>query len=65
MLVVGVVSLPGTFTGQLLSGVYPLTAALYQMLILFIQLFATLITTVLVSQGISRQVFNSAEQLKI
>ncbi|MFB2881739.1 ABC transporter permease [Floridanema aerugineum] len=65
MLVVGVVTLPGTFTGQLLSGVYPLDAALYQMLILFIQLFATLITTFLVTQGISRQVFNWAEQLKI
>jgi len=65
MLVVGVVTLPGTFTGQILSGVYPLTAALYQMLILFMQTFATLITTVLVTQGVSRLVFNEAEQLKI
>lgn len=65
MMVVGVVTLPGTLTGQLLSGVSPLTAAFYQMLILFMQAFASLITTVLVTKGICRQAFNSAEQLKI
>ena len=65
MMVVGVVTLPGTLTGQLLSGVSPFTAAFYQMLILFMQAFATLITTVLVTKGICRQAFNSAQQLNI
>ena len=65
MLVVGIVTLPGTLTGQLLSGVSPFAASFYQILILFMQAFATLTTTVLVTRGMCRQVFNSAEQLKI
>lgn len=65
MMVVGVVTLPGTFTGQILGGASPFVAALYQMLILFMQALATLITTVLVTQGICQQVFNSDAQLKI
>lgn len=65
MLVVGLVTLPGTLTGQLLSGERPLNAALYQMLILFMQAFATLFSTILVTRGICRQVFNEAEQLKV
>jgi putative ABC transport system permease protein len=62
MLVVGVVTLPGIITGQMLSGVDPFNAALYQMLIMFLLAFATLVTTILVTQGIYRQFFNSAAQ---
>lgn len=65
MLVVGIVTLPGTLTGQLLSGVSPFAASFYQILILFMQALATLATTILVTRGMCRQVFNSAEQLKI
>lgn len=65
MMVVGVVTLPGIITGQLLSGVEPLTAALYQMLIMFMLAFVTLVTTVLVTYGIYRQFFNSASQLTL
>lgn len=64
MMVVGVVTLPGVFTGQMLAGVSPLNAALYQILIMFILAIATLITTILVIQGTSRQFFNAAGQLK-
>ncbi|HEY9640595.1 MAG TPA: iron export ABC transporter permease subunit FetB [Coleofasciculaceae cyanobacterium] len=63
MMVVGIVTLPGAFTGQVLGGVNPLNAALYQMLIMFILAIATLITTVLVIQGIDRQFFNTNAQL--
>jgi putative ABC transport system permease protein len=62
MMVVGVVTLPGIITGQLLSGIDPFDAALYQMLIMFILAIATLITTLLVTQGIYRQFFNQAAQ---
>ncbi len=62
MLVVGIVTLPGIITGQLLSGVSPLDAALYQMLIMFMLAFVTLVTTTLVIQGIYRQFFNLASQ---
>jgi putative ABC transport system permease protein len=65
MMVVGVVTLPGIITGQLLSGIDPLTAALYQMLIMFMLAFVTLVTTVLVTYGIYRQFFNSASQLTL
>ncbi|MFM7424205.1 MAG: ABC transporter permease [Elainella sp.] len=64
MMVVGVVTLPGIITGQILSGIDPLNAALYQMLIMFILAFTTLLTTVLLINGIDRQFFTAAAQLK-
>lgn len=63
MMVVGIVVLPGIITGQLLSGVNPLDAASYQILIMFMLAFANLITALLVTQGLCRQSFNSAAQL--
>jgi putative ABC transport system permease protein len=65
MTVVGVVTLPGAFTGQVLGGISPLNAALYQMLIMFILAIATLLTTILVIQGIDRQFFNANAQLTL
>lgn len=62
MMVVGVVTLPGIITGQILSGVDPLEAAVYQMLIMFILAIATLSTTILLIQGLYRQFFNQAAQ---
>lgn len=62
MMVVGVVTLPGIITGQILSGVNPLDAAVYQILIMFILAIATLGTTLLLIQGIYRQFFNQAAQ---
>jgi putative ABC transport system permease protein len=64
MMVVGIVSLPGTFTGQVLSGIDPLNAASYQILILFMAIFANLLTTFLVTEGVYRQCFNQNAQLK-
>jgi len=65
MMVVGIVKLPGIITGQLLSGIDPLNAAIYQMLIMFMLAFSTLLTGVLVTRGISRQCFNAAAQLTL
>jgi putative ABC transport system permease protein len=65
MMVVGVVTLPGIITGQLLGGVNPFEASLYQMLIMFMLAFATLVTTVLVTHGLCRQFFNPAAQLTL
>jgi putative ABC transport system permease protein len=64
MMVVGVVTLPGTITGQMLSGVSPSDAAAYQMLIMFMLAFTCLIATVLVTVGLCRQFFNQAAQLQ-
>lgn len=63
MMVVGIVTLPGIITGQILSGVSPLSAALYQIVIMFMLAFTDLIAILLVLQGIYRQLFNPAAQL--
>ena len=65
MMVVGLVTLPGIMTGQLLSGINPLDAASYQILIMFMLAFGNVITTLLVTYGLCRQFFNSVAQLII
>jgi len=65
MMVVGMVTLPTIISGQLLSGVDPLNAASYQILIMFMLALANLITTVLVTQGLMRQFFNAQAQLRL
>ncbi len=65
MMVVGLVTLPGIMTGQLLSGVNPLIAAAYQAIIIFMLAFATLVTTLLVATGLCRQHFNQFAQLQV
>lgn len=63
MLVVGLVSLPGMFTGQVLGGSDPLDAASYQILILFAIILANLISTILITEGIYKRFFNQNAQL--
>ncbi|BAW96928.1 hypothetical protein NIES970_18720 [[Synechococcus] sp. NIES-970] len=65
MMVVGLVSLPGMFTGQVLSGIDPLNAASYQILILFLIVTINLICASLVTEGIYRQFFNADAQLTL
>ena len=65
MTVVGLVSLPGMFTGQVLAGTSPLNAASYQILIMFAIALTNLIVTVLITEGVYRQFFNRDLQLKI
>lgn len=63
MVVIGLVSLPGMFTGQVLGGSNPRDAASYQILILFAIVLINLMTTVLITEGIYRKFFNQDEQL--
>ncbi|MGJ3249311.1 MAG: ABC transporter permease [Elainellaceae cyanobacterium] len=63
MMVVGIVKLPGIITGQILSGVSPFNASLYQILIMFMLAFADLVVALLVVRGIYQRFFNSAFQL--
>lgn len=63
MMVVGIVTLPGIVTGQLLSGISPLNAVAYQILIMFMLAFTTLIAASLVTHAICKQFFNAAAQL--
>jgi putative ABC transport system permease protein len=61
--IVGLGILPNFMAGELLAGVNPLQSGAYQLLILMMSLFATLLTTVLLTGGISRQFLNSDGQL--
>ena len=63
MMVVGLVSLPGMFTGQVLAGSDPLNAASYQILILLAIALTNLIATSLITAGVYRQFFNQNAQL--
>ncbi|MBE9048945.1 iron export ABC transporter permease subunit FetB [Nostocales cyanobacterium LEGE 11386] len=63
MMLVGMVAIPGITTGQLLAGIRPLDAVSYEILIIFMVAIANLLTTILVTKGLYRQFFNSADQL--
>lgn len=65
MALVGIVTLPGILTGQLLGGVNPLSAVSYQILILFSLALANLLTASLITAGIYRQFFTPQAQLII
>ena len=65
MMVVGIVSIPGMFTGQVLAGNDPLSAASYQILILFMIALSNLITILIITTGVYRKFFNAQHQLTI
>lgn len=62
MMVVGLVSLPGMMTGQLLAGVSPLDAVKYQIVLMFLIASTTMFGTVGVVVLGYRQMFNSFHQ---
>lgn len=62
MMVVGVVSLPGMMTGQLLAGVAPVEAVKYQIVIMFVLASATALGTVAVVLLSYRRLFNADHQ---
>mgnify|MGYP006282482065 CR=1 FL=1 len=65
MTLVGLVSIPGILSGQLLGGVNPLDAVSYQILILFSLAVANILTTSLITAGIYRQFFTPQAQLRV
>ncbi len=62
MMVVGIVSLPGMMTGQLLAGVDPMQAVKYQIVIMFLIASGTALGTVGVVLLSYRRLFNSDHQ---
>jgi putative ABC transport system permease protein len=62
--VVGVVSLPGMMTGQILAGADPALAVRYQLVVMFMLTAATAITAAIAVQAYRRTFFTSAAQLK-
>jgi putative ABC transport system permease protein len=65
LMVVGLVSLPGMMTGQIISGQSPLTAVRYQIVVVFMLAGAVAMTSAGVALWYRRTFFTSAEQLVV
>lgn len=65
MMLVGVVTLPGMMTGQMLGGSSPMQAALYQLLILFAILFTNTLSAAATVFWLYRSWFTESWQLRI
>jgi len=65
LMVVGIVTLPGMMTGQILAGASPLIAIRYQIVVAFMQAAAVAITTTIVTLWYRRTFFTAALQLKV
>lgn len=65
LMTVGLVSLPGMMTGQILAGVSPLLAIRYQIVVMFMLAGATAVTTVAVVLWYRRTFFTAAGQLSL
>lgn len=63
MAIVGLATIPEIVSGQLLGGANPIQAIAFQIVILFMVTFATLLVTILVTSGIWRKFFNAQAQL--
>lgn len=63
MMLIGMVTIPTFTNGQLLGGVSPLDAVSYEILIIFMVAATNLLTTILITQALYRQFFNSNAQL--
>ncbi len=65
MMVVGIVSLPGMMTGQILAGANPAQAVRYQIVVQYMLVFAAVVTASLQVRLIQRQFFTPAHQLRL
>jgi putative ABC transport system permease protein len=65
LMVVGLVTLPGMMTGQILAGASPLLAVRYQIVVMLMLAGAVAITSAIVVLLYRRTFFNAAEQLAI
>jgi len=65
LMVVGIVTLPGMMTGQILAGASPLIAIRYQIVVAFMQAAAVAITTAIVTLWYRRTFFTAVLQLKV
>ncbi len=63
MMVVGVVSLPGMMTGQILAGADPLDAVKYQVVVIFMICAATALCSMTMALLVYRRLFNARHQL--
>ncbi|GIW47213.1 MAG: iron export ABC transporter permease subunit FetB [Deltaproteobacteria bacterium] len=64
MMVVGIVSLPGMMTGQILSGTSPFLAVKYQIIIMYMIAFSVAISSFLLTHLRFRRYFTAEHQLR-
>ena len=64
MMIVGIVSLPGMMTGQILAGADPLEAVKYQLVVMFMLAASNAIGCVLMGLFVFNRVFNDKHQLR-
>jgi putative ABC transport system permease protein len=64
MMVVGIVSLPGMMTGQILSGTSPLIAVKYQIIIMYMIAFSVAVSSFILTKLRFRRYFTSDHQLR-
>jgi putative ABC transport system permease protein len=64
LMVVGIVSLPGMMTGQIIAGSSPVTAVRYQIVVMFMLASSVAITATLVTLWYRRTFFTAMEQLR-
>ncbi len=64
MMVVGIVSLPGMMTGQILSGTSPLTAVKYQIIIMYMIAFSVAASSLILANLRFRKYFTKDHQLR-
>jgi len=65
LMAVGLVSLPGMMTGQILSGTDPLIAIRYQIVVMLMLVASTSLGTLIVSGLVRRRCFSAAQRLLI
>lgn len=63
LMTVGLVSLPGMMTGQILAGADPVTAIKYQIVVMLMLVSATAIGTIIVVHVVRRRCFTRAHQM--
>lgn len=64
MMVVGVVSLPGMMTGQIIAGQVPVEAVKYQIMVMFMIAGGTSMGSILIALLVYRRIFNTRHQLR-
>lgn len=64
MMVVGIVSLPGMMTGQILAGADPLEAVKYQIIVMFMIVAATSLGCILMSLLVYQRLFGARHELR-
>jgi putative ABC transport system permease protein len=64
MMVVGIVSLPGMMTGQIIAGQVPTEAVKYQIMVMFMIAGGTSMGSILIALLIYRRLFNNRHQLR-